>query len=269
MTATATVTDDPQALDGTDVGRPTQRRLVLTDALMEAQGKAHLAVRLRCIALWDGPPGTGKTAALLDYCSRGEYRYVVVTIVDGATPKQAMDEIARAVLGRRVHGTLADIRNEVLAELRRSAGRLVIAVDEAQNLRAVGIKQLRYLSDRALIEGFPFALLLVGHGVDRAIARSPELTSRVKIRCRFRPLSDDSLLQVLGELDSRLAVTSPSLVRETDAKYCQGNLRAWTWFLDVADTLLGPPGDNPTGLTARQVQEVVETLGLVDPDEFE
>ena len=172
---TATVLDDPQTTGGTEgPGRPAQRRIVLTDALMEAQGKAHLAVKLRCIALWDGPVGTGKTSALLDYCSRGEYRYVVVTIVDGATPKQAMDEIARAVLGRRVHGTLADIRNEVLAELRRSAGRLVIAVDEAQNLRAVGIKQLRYLSDRALMEGFPFALLLVGYGVERAISRSPE-----------------------------------------------------------------------------------------------
>ena len=89
----------------------------------------------------------------------------------------------------------------------------------------------------------------------------------MKVRCRFRPISDDSLLRVLGQLDRRLAATSPELLRETDAKYCQGNMRAWTWFLDVADTLLGPPGDKPAGLTARQVLEVVEALGLADPDE--
>jgi hypothetical protein len=113
----------------------------------------------------------------------------------------------------------------------------VVVIDEAQNLGAAGLQQLRFFHDRCrpVLPTDPpgFTLVLVGSTVDRALGRADELDSRVSAWVKFEPLKDEPLLRALREWHPLLADLPPELLLQIDRERCRGNFRRWAQFLNA------------------------------------
>lgn len=176
--------------------------------------------RERYIGLCYGPPGVGKTLSARHYAgwdgvepARSSYRMgvgaparlleartLVYTPTVANSPRQIAQEIGESLL--RLHWTIADALDpdpnarrplaQLLAPPRHTEVELVI-VDEADRLRTAGLEQVRDHFDRTGI-----ALVLIGMpGLERRLARYPQLFSRVGFAHEYRPLRGTELGQVL------------------------------------------------------------------------
>jgi DNA transposition AAA+ family ATPase len=79
----------------------------------------------------------------------------------------------------------------------------LLIVDKADRLKTTGLEQLRDFFDR-----HPVAVILIGMpGLERRLARYPQLYSRIGFAHDYRPLSGDELRFVLAHRWQRLGLT--------------------------------------------------------------
>jgi DNA transposition AAA+ family ATPase len=180
--------------------------------------------RDRYIGLCYGPPGVGKTLSARHYAHwddlepalarlevsyaagrhAWESRTVVYTPTVTATPRQVAKDVdlASTWLSRAIDQ--ADDDHDTLDEAlpRRNNTELLI-VDEADRLKMLALEQLRDHFDRT-----GTALILIGMpGIERRLARHPQLYSRVGFAHEYRTLSSDELAFVLEHHYQRLGLT--------------------------------------------------------------
>ncbi len=175
--------------------------------------------RDRYIGICYGPPGVGKTLSARHYSrwdlierrnplnghtliprELAECRTLFYTPSISNSPRQIRDHIEesrivlKGVVGRANHDPQSSQSPEYYdcCEL--------IIIDEADRLKMPSLEQLRDLYDRG-----DFGLVLIGMpGLEKRLARYPQLYSRVGFAHAYRPLSEDEMRFVLAHHWERL-----------------------------------------------------------------
>jgi DNA transposition AAA+ family ATPase len=177
----------------------------------------HACHRDRYIGLCYGPPGVGKTLSARQYARwdvlepyldawsnaervrQGPYgqlaacHTVLYTPTVTATARSLEREIAGLVMQMNCvvdHARAAQATPDSTGE--REPCTLLI-VDEADRLKMQGLEQLRDFYDRGAV-----GLVLIGMpGLEKRLARYPQLYSRVGFAHAFRPLSEEEMAFIL------------------------------------------------------------------------
>jgi DNA transposition AAA+ family ATPase len=176
--------------------------------------------RHRYIGLCYGPPGVGKTLSARHYAQwddleavkphwYGADRVVPATLAHCHTvcytPPVANTPRGIEHAVREPRYTLTDVVEEALRHLHESEEHEdvegwepsdrteLLIVDEADRLKMVGLEQLRDLYDRGTV-----GLILIGMpGLEKRLARYPQLYSRIGFAHPFRPLSQEEMKFIL------------------------------------------------------------------------
>jgi DNA transposition AAA+ family ATPase len=215
-------------------GRPG-REFLITKEHRRFTEFADACRRERYIGLCYGPPGVGKTLSARHYTHwdaiapwlRSSFLYDVPDpFEDTDEPHPGPDVLAEArsvmwtptvtitarqlehqvpLLSRRFSAT---VEHHLQPNSRRDAIFTdqawhveLIIVDEADRLKATGLEQLRDFFDR-----HPVAVILIG-GLEKRLARYPQLYSRVGFAHHYRPLSGEELRFVLAHHWQQLGLT--------------------------------------------------------------
>jgi hypothetical protein len=220
---------------------------VPTHTFKKAQLLLAKTVGLNDIAAISGPPGCGKTYAVDHFI----HHHPVMTgrewhwleMPPKPTTKEVTQRLMRGLDLPLPRGVTEYELTEDLVPRLRGSGRVVV-IDEAQNLKADGLQQLRYLHDRC---EWSWTLILVGSTVDRALSGAAELSSRVSAWVRFGPMADTPLLTALRAWHPVLAQMPPELLLRIDEVHARGNWRYWAQFLRALLDLLArkPAGTVP------------------------
>jgi DNA transposition AAA+ family ATPase len=199
------------------------------------------------ILLVDGKPGVGKTFGTRFVLTEIGIPVYWADMPDTPKGKEANARIFAAVTGHRAPHRMTEyaLTEETVDVL--DGLRAALAIDEAQNMTKSALRQLRYLHDRPTTD---VLLILIGAGVERAVAQVPELDSRVGRRVHVGELPTKQLSDFLSEFHPVLAATSPD-VRVTLAEFARGNLRRWARVVEVASHL---GADGTKGIDAKQGQ---------------
>ena len=179
---------------------------------------AHALRQHRTIGVCFGPAGVGKTLS----ARRHAHWDLAEPLLHTWGPREPSDAHVSAAWARSrtvfstptVGGTLRELRQDLhlltsrvescieqhhrlnsdgqrgVARDRRIA---LIIIDEAERLSTSALEHLRDMFDRT-----PLGLMLIGMpGIDKRLARYPQLYSRVGFAHHYRPLQDDELTFVL------------------------------------------------------------------------
>jgi general secretion pathway protein A len=143
-----------------------------------------------------GKVGTGKTTLLHALCQRLNGQSAVAFVVNSALSFDALLEYVLADLGITKVGESRAQRliafNTFLIERERAGQNTVLIIDEAQNLEAATLEQIRMLSNFETATSKLLQILLVGQPELKARLASPELAQlkqRVGLRCQISPLT--------------------------------------------------------------------------------
>jgi DNA transposition AAA+ family ATPase len=179
---------------------------------------AHAIRKHRTIGVCFGPAGVGKTLSARRHANWD----LAEPLLQTWGPREPSDAKVYAALARSrtvfhtptVGGTLRELRQDLhlmtarvescIDQHRRSHSadqrfvardRMIelIIIDEAERLSTSALEHLRDMFDRT-----PLGLILIGMpGIEKRLARSPQLYSRVGFAHHYRPLQGDELTFVL------------------------------------------------------------------------
>ncbi len=179
--------------------------------------------RERYIGLCYGPPGVGKTISARHYTNWDELEplyqikdlshragrlasssgSIIYTPTVTATARQAQKHVSS--LSGWLSFVIDQANDDPDTTHRRRAGASteLVIVDEADRLKHQALEQLRDHFDRSGV-----GLILVGMpGIEKRLARYPQLYSRIGFAHQYQPLSTDELAFVLQHHYQRLGLT--------------------------------------------------------------
>jgi general secretion pathway protein A len=143
-----------------------------------------------------GKVGTGKTTLLHTLCQRLNGQSAIAFVVNSTLQFDELLEYILEDLGVKEKGQSRAQRlialNNFLIERERAGQNTVLIVDEAQNLEASTLEQIRLLSNFETPTNKLLQILLVGQPELKARLNLPELRQlkqRVGLRCQIPPLT--------------------------------------------------------------------------------
>jgi general secretion pathway protein A len=193
------------------LGRQHQRALTLLEYALH-QGS--------CFALISGEIGSGKTT-VVNYLLRRAQRGLRVGLMTNTHPgigsllPWVMQSLSVATpRGAQSASDLYAAFAQFLERERRARRRAVLIIDEAQNLTADALEELRVLSNLNAGDGLVLQTVLVGQPEVRETLRSPRLrqfAQRIAVDCHIAPLTRE---ETHHYIEHRLSVAggSPGLI---------------------------------------------------------
>ena len=266
--------DQPPTADGSPL-RPARRRarrdlsLNLETALVQTadfrRGVAITrgAMTTNGVIAIDGVPGTGKTTCSKFVAQNLNRPTAVVTMSNRPAPLELLRRSTLAITGHQPHprATRFEMQEDLLDIFDTWGG--VLIVDELQNTEANAMQELTWLyeeSDRA------FGLMVVGSKILRALARHPQLQTRVMGAHTFRPLRGRNLISTVRALDPRFNACLPAVLAEHDQEICAGLLRRWVQTVRWLNAL-AVPTDAASADMAEVLAEIRTTMPFTDEED--
>src|SRR5262245_51199816 len=172
--------------------------LVLTGPHREALSSVQYAIETaKPVTLLIGDAGTGKTTVVRAAIERLPDRTHCVCLQNPALTRHELIQMigAKFALTSRAQRSRADLLLELEALLARRAQakeRTLLVVDEAQNLSAETLEELRLLTNIDAGQQSPLSLVLAGQPDLAKRLNEPgwqHLKQRVALRCELRPLT--------------------------------------------------------------------------------
>lgn len=138
----------------------------------------------------------------------------------------------------------------------------LILIDEADRIKMAGLEQVRDIFDRGDI-----GLVLIGMpGLERRLARYPQLYSRIGFVHEFRPLTAEGVRQLLGQRWRPPGVPLPEDLL-TDAEGVAALVRVTGGNFRLLDRLLAQAGRileiNGLGVVTREVVEAAREVLVI------
>ena len=193
------------------LGRQHQRALTLLEYALH-QGT--------CFALVSGEIGSGKTT-VVNYLLRRVQRGLRVGLMTnthpglGALLPWVMQSLSVATpRGATAASDLYAVFAQFLQRERRARRRAVLIIDEAQNLTADALEELRVLSNLNAGEGLVLQTVLVGQPEIRDTlrdARMRQFAQRIAVDCHIAPLQPEETHQYIAHR-LRVAGGSPQII---------------------------------------------------------
>jgi general secretion pathway protein A len=176
---------------------PDPRFLCLTESHREALAQLIYAVHERKgFLVLTGEAGTGKTTLLQTLLRRLDPDTAVAYVYTSTLTFDEIVEYALADFGIAVPGESRARRlfalNHFLIERQRAGQNTVLVIDEAHNLDATTLEQVRLLSNFESPTDKLLKILLVGQPELRARLARPDLRQlrqRIALRCHLQPLT--------------------------------------------------------------------------------
>jgi type II secretory pathway predicted ATPase ExeA/cell division septation protein DedD len=164
------------------------------------EGMAHLLYGLEsreALVMITGAIGTGKTMAIQSFlsCLGDGYISALVTNtnVDGRELlKLILDDLGAPLDRGADKSDLLIAFKQFMIEAGRQGQRIVIIVDEAQNLTSGVLEEIRLLTNLGQGEDQPVQIILVGQPELATTVDRPDLAQlkqRIRVHCRLSPLS--------------------------------------------------------------------------------
>lgn len=207
--------------------------------------------RYRYIGLCYGAPGVGKTMSARAYAHWDRIEPYIQTYLESRRWPNLRPSQMRTILytpnvlstPHRIRAQIAALRCHLLSfifdqarkrkpqasgidPVKRLRQRELILVDEADRLLVNGLEEIRDLYDR-----YDIAVVFLGlPGIEKRLARYPQLYSRVGFVHHFQPLNRDELHLVLQHKWQQLGLTLDSAGADAEAvatisRITGGNLR--------------------------------------------
>ena len=184
---------------------PDPRFLYLSPGHREALAPLHYGAQERKgFIVLTGEVGTGKTTLVQTLLQKLDSNTAVAYVFNSTMPFDDMLEYMLADLGiaKREESRAQRIMalNDFLIERERARQNTVLIIDEAQNLSAETMEQVRLLSNFETATTKLLQILLVGQPELKAKLDLPELRQlkqRVGLRCQIPPLTVDEARQYI------------------------------------------------------------------------
>ncbi len=217
-----------------------------------------------------GEVGTGKTMVLKHLTTNLSKKHEIALILSPLlSPRELLLSILRDIGLREqrtdegIDSLLADL-NDHLFKLSQENRKLIIIVDEAQDLYPESIEQLRLLSNFESDKQKWIQIILVGQPEFQSLIEQPnlrQLLQRVTILEKLAPLSKNEMTQYVhyrlgraGRSDLRLGKSTRNILW----KYSKGVPRLINWLMNRA--LLAACANQSQEITPKCMYDAVDFL---------
>ncbi len=198
---------------------PEQATFLVTKEHRRFTEFADTARQHRCIGLCWGRPGVGKTLSTRHYAGSDDWARWQHQLAIGAEPGPVPEGVLQArtaVWSPTVNASIREVDQALPRACQQisyavdyhqhgnvdpfvhtdsggSALTELLIVDEADRLKTTGLEQIRDYYDRHAL-----GVILIGMpGIEKRLARYPQLYSRIGFAHEYRPLTSDELTAVL------------------------------------------------------------------------
>jgi general secretion pathway protein A len=175
---------------------------------------AHLVFGLEnqeAITLISGPIGSGKTMTIHSFISHLSPQYATALVNSTqVTPtellKLILEDLGVTLSADTDKSDLLISFKDFLIRRQQEGGRVLVIIDEAQNLSTSCLEEIRLLTNLGQFESQPVQMVLVGQPELETTVNQPQLAQlrqRIRVRYRISPLSRE---EVAGYIRHRMSV---------------------------------------------------------------